>query len=230
MRGVRGVEIRQHRVGQRGVRDDHIIVEQGPERRGPPADVGHIALHPGVVDPQEVAHLELPVGHELDAGEDVAEGGLERERKGEGADAEGGEQRRHRDTHLVEDQQHGDQQRQRDERIAEDGHPLPRPMRFWRSRRLASPRSTPTRTAASTSATCRPVVTSGSTAGSGGSTAISTRVAATASTSEGTRWNASAAIQSSHSVSVRSARRRRTRRAARSTASPTAKAAARTTK
>ena len=95
-------------------------------------------------------------------------------------------------------------------------------------RRLASPTSTPTRMAASTSTTCRPVVTSGATTSDGGRIAIRTRVATTASKREGTRWNPSVASQSSQSVWVFSAFLRKKARAARSITSPAPKATTRT--
>lgn len=95
-------------------------------------------------------------------------------------------------------------------------------------RSVASPRSTPTRMAASTSTTCRPVVTSGSTASAGGRTVIRIRVATTASTRDGTRWNPSSATQSSQSVRVFAACLRNTARAARSITSPAPKATTRT--
>ena len=94
----RQVEVGEDRLRQLLVRHDDGVVLQRAQPRRPPADRFDVPLFPlGVVDLDVVARAHGAVGQQVEAGEEVGQRLLQRQRDGQRADAQRGHQRRDRD-------------------------------------------------------------------------------------------------------------------------------------
>lgn len=105
---------------QAPVGDDHQVVRQVAHHTVAPVDVDDVPLLPAA-EPDIVARLDRLRGEDVDAGEEVGEGVLQREGDRETADAEGGDQRGDGHPDGLQGHEHAHRQHHDPRDVHEDG-------------------------------------------------------------------------------------------------------------